>query len=100
GSSPMAALPRWPGTTPGHPGKPRPARAHTLACGFVLLDSSDQMSKVMLRTDALAKSFTLHLQGGVRIAVLADVGLELHQGEGAGLPGPPGAGKSTLMRSL
>src|SRR5215475_8978902 len=58
------------------------------------------MNQVMLRTDALAKSFTLHLQGGVRIPVLAGVGLELHQGECVVLSGPSGVGKSTLMRSL
>ena len=55
---------------------------------------------VMLRTDALAKSFTLHLQGGVRIPVLADVALELHRGECVVLSGPSGVGKSTLMRSV
>lgn len=54
----------------------------------------------MLRTEALAKGFTLHLQGGVRIPVLACVGLELHAGECIALSGPSGAGKSTLMRSL
>ena len=58
------------------------------------------MNQVMLRTDALAKSFTLHLQGGVRIPVLANVGLELHAGECVVLAGPSGVGKSTLMRSL
>src|ERR1700688_533209 len=58
------------------------------------------MKPVMLHADALAKSFTLHLQGGVRIPVLANVGLELRAGECVVLSGPSGVGKSTLMRSL
>jgi alpha-D-ribose 1-methylphosphonate 5-triphosphate synthase subunit PhnL len=58
------------------------------------------MRMVMLRTEGLAKSFTLHLQGGVRIPVLSDLALEVHTGECVALAGPSGAGKSTLMRSL
>jgi alpha-D-ribose 1-methylphosphonate 5-triphosphate synthase subunit PhnL len=55
---------------------------------------------VMLRTRALAKSFTLHLRGGLHLPVLSDVDLEVRAGECVVLSGPSGAGKSTLLRSL
>lgn len=55
---------------------------------------------VMLRAEGLAKTFTLHLQGGTRIPVLDGVGFELRAGQCLVLAGPSGAGKSTLMRSL
>ncbi len=54
----------------------------------------------MLQAEGLAKSFTLHLQGGVRIPVLADIGMDVRESECVALSGPSGAGKSTLMRSL
>ena len=54
----------------------------------------------MLQAEALAKSFTLHLRGGLRIPVLSDVGINVRAGECVALSGPSGAGKSTLMRSL
>jgi alpha-D-ribose 1-methylphosphonate 5-triphosphate synthase subunit PhnL len=54
----------------------------------------------ILRTEALGKSFQLHLQGGIRIPVLEHVGLTVMPGECVVLAGPSGAGKSTLMRCL
>jgi alpha-D-ribose 1-methylphosphonate 5-triphosphate synthase subunit PhnL len=53
-----------------------------------------------LRTEKLGKTFTLHLQGGVRLPVLRDLDLDVAPGECVALAGPSGAGKSTLMRCL
>jgi alpha-D-ribose 1-methylphosphonate 5-triphosphate synthase subunit PhnL len=58
------------------------------------------MNPIMLQADGLAKSFTLHLQGSIRIPVLSDIGIDVRAGECVALAGPSGAGKSTLMRSL
>ena len=55
---------------------------------------------VMLQTRSLAKTFTLHLRGGLRMPVLSDVDLSVQAGECVVLAGPSGAGKSTLLRSL
>ena len=53
-----------------------------------------------LRSEGLAKTFTLHLQGGARLPVLRSVNLAVAPGECVALAGPSGAGKSTLMRCL
>lgn len=54
----------------------------------------------MIRVRGLAKTFTLHGQGGVTIPVFDGIDLDVAPGECLVLGGPSGAGKSTLLRSL
>ena len=52
----------------------------------------------VLAFEQVAKNFTLHVQGGVRIPVFEDVSFAVEPGECLVLAGPSGAGKSTLLR--
>jgi alpha-D-ribose 1-methylphosphonate 5-triphosphate synthase subunit PhnL len=54
----------------------------------------------ILRIENLAKTFTLHTQGGVRLPVFEQVSFTVSPGECVVLSGPSGSGKSTLLRSL
>ena len=54
----------------------------------------------MIEVRDLAKSFTLHNQGGTVIPVMAGACLSVAAGECVGLVGRSGAGKSTLMRMV
>lgn len=53
-----------------------------------------------LRIIGLAKSFTLHNQGGARLEVLRRLDLAVGEGECLVLAGPSGTGKSTLLRTI
>jgi len=54
----------------------------------------------VIRIEGVAKTFTLHNQGGAVIEVMRGAALRVAAGECVGLVGASGAGKSTLMRMI
>jgi alpha-D-ribose 1-methylphosphonate 5-triphosphate synthase subunit PhnL len=46
------------------------------------------------------KSFTMHLQGGLRLPVVAGVNLSARAGECVALAGPSGIGKSSILKMI
>jgi alpha-D-ribose 1-methylphosphonate 5-triphosphate synthase subunit PhnL len=54
----------------------------------------------MLQIAAAAKTFTMHLQGGIRLPVVAGVTFDAHPGECVVLAGPSGAGKSSILKII
>jgi alpha-D-ribose 1-methylphosphonate 5-triphosphate synthase subunit PhnL len=53
-----------------------------------------------LELSGVAKSFTMHLQGGIRLAVVSGVNFSVRPGECAVLAGPSGAGKSSILKMI
>ncbi len=54
----------------------------------------------LITAEKIAKTFTLHMQGGLRIPVLAGLDFEIEAGECVALAGASGSGKSTFMRMI
>ena len=46
------------------------------------------------------KTFTMHLQGGVKLPVVSGVSFEVNAGECVVLAGPSGAGKSSILKMI
>lgn len=53
-----------------------------------------------LSVSGLAKSFTMHLRGGILLPVVENVSFTLDAGECAVLAGPSGVGKSSILKML
>ena len=55
---------------------------------------------VMIEIRNAEKTFTMHLQGGVRLPVVRGVTLDVGAGECVVLSGPSGAGKSSILKMI
>ncbi|MBJ7532994.1 phosphonate C-P lyase system protein PhnL [Rhodomicrobium vannielii ATCC 17100] len=56
--------------------------------------------KPVLEISGVSKSFTMHLQGGVRLPVMANVAFDVRAGECVVIVGPSGAGKSSVLKMI
>jgi alpha-D-ribose 1-methylphosphonate 5-triphosphate synthase subunit PhnL len=54
----------------------------------------------MIEISNAEKTFTMHLQGGVKLPVVRGVEFEVHAGECLVLSGPSGAGKSSILKMI
>jgi alpha-D-ribose 1-methylphosphonate 5-triphosphate synthase subunit PhnL len=58
------------------------------------------MSEPVLELVDVCKTFTLHLQGGLRLPAVEHVAFRVHAGECLVLAGPSGAGKSSILKMI
>jgi alpha-D-ribose 1-methylphosphonate 5-triphosphate synthase subunit PhnL len=54
----------------------------------------------MIEISNAAKTFTMHLQGGVELPIVHDVSFHVEPGECVVLSGPSGAGKSSILKMI
>jgi alpha-D-ribose 1-methylphosphonate 5-triphosphate synthase subunit PhnL len=58
------------------------------------------MSEPILELVDVSKTFTLHLQGGLRLPAVSDISFRVRPGECVVLAGPSGAGKSSILKMI
>src|SRR5690242_3935224 len=58
------------------------------------------MTATMIELNNAAKSFTMHLQGGIRLPVISGVSFAVSAGECVVLAGPSGIGKSSILKMI
>ena len=58
------------------------------------------MTATMIELNAAAKTFTMHLQGGVTLPVISGVSFDVRAGECVVLSGPSGIGKSSILKMI
>src|SRR3569833_645002 len=83
-------------TTPSF-SSPRSCRHES--CTMSLAPMSTPIPAMIDITDA-EKTFTMHLQGGVRLPVVRGVNFAVNAGECVVLSGPSGAGKSSILKMI
>ena len=54
----------------------------------------------MIEISDAAKTFTMHLQGGIELPVVSGVTFHVDRGECVVLSGPSGAGKSSILKMI
>jgi alpha-D-ribose 1-methylphosphonate 5-triphosphate synthase subunit PhnL len=59
-----------------------------------------QPMPAMIEIANAGKTFTMHLQGGVKLPVVRGVNFDVHAGECVVLSGPSGAGKSSILKMI
>jgi alpha-D-ribose 1-methylphosphonate 5-triphosphate synthase subunit PhnL len=55
---------------------------------------------VMMKLDGVTKTFVMHLSGGARLPILANVAFEVRAGECVVLDGRSGTGKSSVLKMI
>ncbi|HEY4985731.1 MAG TPA: phosphonate C-P lyase system protein PhnL [Bradyrhizobium sp.] len=62
--------------------------------------ATQTIETVMIEITNAEKTFTMHLQGGVKLPVVRGVSFEVRAGECVVLSGPSGAGKSSILKMV